>query len=98
MMAEGVKKTFRRKSFILFLYGSTPYRGLKSLSAYGRGDPCGQYISLKAKRGEKADRKLRIWHTARKETKLKELSMYRLREMDVDDKVCEQVSLTMMSQ
>src|SRR5205823_7612553 len=30
--------------------------------------------------------------------KLKELSMYRLREMDIDDKVCEQVSLTMVSE
>jgi hypothetical protein len=30
--------------------------------------------------------------------KSKELSMYRLREMDIDDKVCEQVSLTMLSQ
>src|SRR5437867_288027 len=32
-----------------------------------------------------------------KAKKTKELSMYRLREMDVDDKVCEQVSLTMLS-
>src|SRR5258708_10388105 len=29
--------------------------------------------------------------------KTKELSMYRLREMDVNDKVCEQVSMTMLS-
>src|SRR5258708_2572174 len=32
-----------------------------------------------------------------KKGKKKELSMYRLREMDVNDKVCEQVSMTMLS-
>src|SRR2546428_13908081 len=43
-------------------------------------------------------RKLRIWHNARKQKeKTKELSMYRLREMNVDDKVCEQVSMTMLN-
>src|SRR5439155_14192358 len=31
-------------------------------------------------------------------TKSQELSMYRLREMNVDDKVCEQVSMTMLSE
>src|SRR5205823_3148996 len=53
--------------------------------------------ALKAKRGKNKTRKLRIWHNARKQkAKSKELSMYRLREMDVDDKVCEQVSMTML--
>src|SRR6266516_7456101 len=61
----------------------------------GGGKP--QYISLKAKRREKEDRKLHIWHNARKQNN-KELSMYRLREMDDDDKVCEQVSLTMLGE
>src|SRR5439155_7081966 len=46
-------------------------------------------------KGEKEDKKAPIWHTTRKQ-KNKELSMYRLREMDVDDKVCEQVSMTML--
>src|SRR2546422_8819393 len=59
----------------------------------------GQYISLKPKRGKNKTRKLHIWHTTRKQKeKSKELSMYRLREMEVDDKVCEQVSMTMLSQ
>src|SRR5205823_12005800 len=50
-------------------------------------------------KGEKEDKKAPIWQTTRKEKeKPKELSMYRLREMDVDDKVCEQVSMTMVSQ
>jgi hypothetical protein len=63
------------------------------------GTPCGQYISLKAKRGKEKTRKLHIWHTTRKQQeKTKELSMYRLREMDVDDKVCDQVSMTMLSE
>src|ERR1700693_4198258 len=62
-------------------------------------EPRGQYISLKAKRGKEKTRKLHIWHTTRKQQeKTKELSMYRLREMDVDDKVCEQVSMTMLSE
>jgi hypothetical protein len=30
--------------------------------------------------------------------KSKELSMYRLREMAIDDKVCEQVSMTLLSE
>ena len=51
------------------------------------------------KRGKNKTRKLHIWHTTRKQKeKPKELSMYRLREMDVDDKVCEQVSMTMLSE
>src|SRR2546422_11378383 len=59
----------------------------------------GQYISLKPKRGKNKTRKLHIWHTTRKQKeKPKELSMYRLREMEVDDKVCEQVSMTMLSE
>src|SRR5947209_9319195 len=50
-----------------------------------------------SQRGEKEDKKAPIWHNARKhKEKPKELSMYRLREMDVDDKVCEQVSMTML--
>ena len=62
------------------------------------GDHKGQYISLKPKRGKNKTRKLHIWHTTRKQKeKTKELSMYRLREMEVDDKVCEQVSMTMLS-
>src|SRR3989442_6033788 len=65
--------------------------------SYGRGK--GQYISLKPKRGKNKTRKLHIWHTTRKQKeKNKELSMYRLREMDIDDKVCEQVSMTMLSE
>src|SRR5438270_6714528 len=63
------------------------------------GSHKGQYISLKAKRRKNKTRKLRIWHNARKQKeKSKELSMYRLREMDVNDKVCEQVSMTMLSE
>src|SRR5437763_2231422 len=54
-----------------------------------------QYISLKGRRRE--DKKAPIWHTTRKQNN-KELSMYRLREMTVDDKVCEQVSMTMLSE
>src|SRR5229473_3404255 len=61
------------------------------------GTACGQYISLKAKGGKDKTRKLQIWQTTRKQ-KNKELSMYRLRELDVDDKVCEQVSMTMLSE
>src|SRR5438876_6034562 len=60
------------------------------------GCSCPQYLSLKAKRGKDKTRKLLIWHTTRKE-KTKELSMYRLRQMDLDDKVCEQVSMTMLT-
>src|SRR6266571_3494538 len=45
----------------------------------------------------KEDKKAPIWHTARKQN-FKELSMYRLRQMTIDDKVCEQVSLTMLSE
>src|SRR2546421_3053646 len=52
-----------------------------------------------SQKGEKADKKAPIWHTARKrKDDSKELSMYRLREMDVDDKVCEQISMTMLSE
>src|SRR6266566_6552487 len=51
---------------------------------------------LRQKEG-KADKKAPIWHTARKQNN-KELSMYRLREMEIDDKVCEQVSMTMLSE
>jgi hypothetical protein len=32
-----------------------------------RGIPCGQYISLKDKRGKTKTRKLPIWHTTRKQ-------------------------------
>src|SRR5437764_13296654 len=52
-----------------------------------------------SQKGKKKTRKLRIWHNARKhKEKSKELSMYRLREMEIDDKVCEQVSMTMLSE
>ena len=44
-----------------------------------------------SQKGEREDKKAPIWQNTRKQ-KNKELSMYRLREMDVDDKVCEQVS------
>src|SRR6266571_2743354 len=51
---------------------------------------------LRQKEG-KEDKKAPIWHTARKQNN-KELSMYRLREMTVEDKVCEQVSMAMLSE
>src|SRR5438128_7727320 len=61
--------------------------------------PCAQYISLKPKRGKDKTRKLQSGILPEsKKKKPKELSMYRLREMEVDDKVCEQVSLTMLSE
>src|SRR5437773_10904473 len=63
----------------------------------GGGGACAQYISLKVKKEGKEDKKAPIWHTTRKQNN-KELSMYRLREMTVDDKVCEQVSMTMLSE
>src|SRR6266516_3487025 len=84
----------RRKSDFL---GKRPRRQGCLLARVPQGDHEGQYISLKAKRGREKTRKLQIWHTTRKQ-KTKELSMYRLREMDVDDKVCEQVSMTMLSE
>src|SRR5260370_23745749 len=56
-----------------------------------------QYISLKAKKGKHKTRKLQIWHTTRKQNN-KELSMYRLRQMEINDKVCEQVSMTMLQE
>jgi hypothetical protein len=43
-------------------------------------------------------RKLQVWHNARKEKKTGAFPMYRLREMDVDDKVCEQVDIAILSQ
>src|SRR6266567_3823810 len=51
---------------------------------------------LRQKEG-KADKKAPIWHTTRKQNN-KELSMFRLREMTMDDKVCEQVSMTMLNE
>src|SRR5579872_4404873 len=47
--------------------------------------------------GERMDKKAPLWHTAKKKHD-KELSMsrYRLREMDIDDKVCEQVRMSVL--
>ena len=55
----------------------------------------GQYISLKAKGGKKKTESSPSGKMPEKQT-TKELSMYRLRQMDVDDKVGEQVSMTML--
>src|SRR2546430_14754306 len=63
----------------------------------GGGGACAQYISLKVKKEGTEDKKAPIWHTTRKQN-YKELSMYRLREMTMDDKVCEQVSMTLLSE
>src|SRR5260370_26961819 len=60
------------------------------------GGASAQYISLKPKRRKQQTRKLQIWHTARNSKNTKELSMYRVRQMELDDKVCEQVSMTML--
>jgi len=51
-----------------------------------------------SQKGEKQDKKAPHLAYYQKAQKNKELSMYRLREMDVDDKVCEQVSMTMLSE
>jgi len=56
-----------------------------------------QYIALKAKRGKEwTESSASGMIPARKICK--ELSMYRLRQMDVDDKVCEQVSMTLLQE
>jgi Insertion element 4 transposase N-terminal/Transposase DDE domain len=60
------------------------------------GTPCAQYVSLKAKRRKKQTESSTSGKLPESK-KTKELSMYRLREMDVDDNVCEQVSMTMLN-
>ncbi len=50
-------------------------------------------------KGEKQDKKApHLAYYQKAKRKNKELSMYRLREMDIDDKVCEQVSMTILSE
>jgi hypothetical protein len=51
-----------------------------------------------SQKGEKRRQKAPDLAYYQKAKKPKELSMYRLRQMDVDDKVCEQVNMTMLSQ
>src|SRR5258707_4058219 len=56
-----------------------------------------QYITLKAKRG-KEDRKAPYLAYSQKAKKPRSFLMYRLRQLDVDDKVCEQVEMTLLAQ
>src|SRR5260221_13877816 len=56
-----------------------------------------QYITLKAKRG-KEDRKAPYLAYSQKAKKPRSFLMYRLLELDVDDKVCEQVEMTLLAQ
>src|SRR5260221_10249519 len=62
-----------------------------------KGWPCGQYISLKDKRGKEKTRKLRSG-TLPESLTTRSFLMYRLRHLDVDDKVCEQVEMTLLAQ
>src|SRR6266704_102834 len=62
------------------------------------GDPWVQYISLKAKGGKRRQESSNLAYCQKVKRNNKELSMYRLREMDINDKVCEQVSMTMLSE
>src|SRR5258707_8887494 len=62
-----------------------------------KGWPCGQYISLKDKRGKEKTRKLRSG-TLPESLTTRSFLMYRLRQMDVDDKVCDQVDMTLLAQ
>src|SRR5713226_8992437 len=56
-----------------------------------------QYISLKDKRGKKKTRKLRSG-TLPESLTTRSFLMYRLRQLDVDDKVCDQVDMTLLAQ
>src|SRR5260370_41553394 len=58
----------------------------------------GQYISLKPKGGKRRQESSYLAYCQKAKRKSQELSMYRLREMEIDDKVCEQVSMTMLSE
>src|SRR5216683_1368112 len=59
--------------------------------------PCAQYISLKDKRGKKKTRKLRSG-TLPESLTTRSFLMYRLRQLDLDDKVCDQVDMTLLAQ
>src|SRR5258708_19683858 len=61
------------------------------------GHPCRQYISFKDKRGKEKTRKLRSG-TLPESLTTRSFLMYRLRQMDVDDKVCDQVDMTLLAQ
>src|SRR5260221_8635481 len=61
------------------------------------GHPCRQYISFKDKRGKEKTRKLRSG-TLPESLTTRSFLMYRLRHLDVDDKVCEQVEMTLLAQ
>src|SRR3954464_8818466 len=67
---------------------------LVSVDGRTTGDHKGQYISLKPKEEKRRQESSHLAYYQKAKTK--ELSMYRLREMDVNDKVCEQVSMTML--
>src|SRR5229473_2792131 len=56
-----------------------------------------QYISLKDKRGKKKTRKLRSG-TLPESLTTRSFLMYRLRQLDLDDKVCDQVDMTLLAQ
>jgi hypothetical protein len=62
-----------------------------------RSCPKRQYISLKAKRGKRRQESS-VSGTLPESKKTRSFLMYRLRDMDIDDKVCEQVEMTMLSQ
>src|SRR5258708_17931081 len=58
--------------------------------------PNTSHLSQKREKQDKKAPHLAYYQKAQR--KNKELSMYRLREMEIDDKVCEQVSMTMLSE
>src|SRR5947209_19505410 len=60
--------------------------------------PGAQYISLKDKRGRKKTESSTSGLLPERKNNNQGAFMYRLREMDIDDKVCEQVSMTMLSE
>src|SRR5437016_8948215 len=84
------------------LWNTTPARSavlVGTRSGAGRmWRPCAQYISLKAKKGKEKTRKPRIWHNTRKQKNQRSFLMYRLRQMEMDDKVCEQIDISLLEQ
>src|SRR2546427_2937832 len=53
---------------------------------------------LSQKGGKRRQESSYLAYCQKAKRKSQELSMYRLREMEIDDKVCEQVSMTMLSE